>query len=116
MKTLLTQNQSSLGKIEDLPRGQILGAAIFDDTYWFDKSKHMDDPWNLGPFCYQIRDVVRFERGIDANGLLSIWKPSKEAQEAIMAQPSVRAKIEGWKRQYGDQFRCRLFSVYGSTE
>jgi len=101
MKSLLTQ--SSLDKIEDLPRGQILGAAIFDDTYWFDKTKHMDDPWHLGPFCYHVLDVVRFERGVEANGALSLWTPSPEAHHAIMAQPSVRAKFEAWKQQYGDQ-------------
>eukprot|EP01083_Nonionella_stella_P080893 222524_1 len=50
------------------PRGQILGVAIFDDTFWFDPSKHMSDPWSLGPFCYQICDSFRFERGVDASG------------------------------------------------
>eukprot|EP01083_Nonionella_stella_P150936 481613_1 len=103
MQNLLLDSQSSLQMIERLPRGQILGVAIFDATYWFDPSKHMADPWCLGPFCYQICDSFRFERGVDASGQLGIWTPTQHAQNEILSQPSVRNKLEEWKQRYGNR-------------
>ena len=95
-----------MDKIEDLPRGQILGVAIFSETFWFDQSKHFDNEWNLGPFCYKIIDVFRFEHGIDANGQLGIWTPKDEAYDGIVSQPGYTAKIDEWRQRCGDKLSC----------
>merc|ERR1712176_100109 len=101
--TIPTSNPShlSLDKIEDLPRGQILGVAIFSETFWFDKSLHLNNEWNLGPFCYKIIDVFRFEHGIDALGQLGVWTPKDTAYDAIQSMPNYCAKINEWKARYG---------------
>eukprot|EP01084_Bolivina_argentea_P108867 194582_1 len=98
-----TFSRSSLDIIEDLPRGAILGVAIFNDTYWFHPQLHQFDPWNLGPFCYGILDVFRFQYGVKACGQLGIWIPKQDAQNRIVQQKSIANKINEWKQTYGDQ-------------
>ncbi len=90
--------------IEELPYGQILGVAIFSETYWFNKSKHMDDPYKLGPFCYGILDVFPLEIPVDAVGHLGIWSLKQDAADQVAKQVSVQNKINEWKQKYGQKF------------
>eukprot|EP01084_Bolivina_argentea_P263111 445210_1 len=103
MQNVFIDCSSSLDSIEKLPRGEILGIAIFNETYWFDRNLHSSDPWKLGPFCYGILDVFRFEKGVKACGQLGIWTPKQDAQNQIAQQISVQNKINEWKHTYGDQ-------------
>eukprot|EP01084_Bolivina_argentea_P108869 194584_1 len=98
-----TDSNSELNAIEKLPRGQILGIGIFNETYWFDRNLHSSDPWKLGPFCYGILDVFRFEKGVKACGHLAIWTPKQDVQNQIAQQTSIQNKIDEWKNTYGDK-------------
>ena len=109
-------NETNDKIIENLPRGQILGIAIFSDTFWFDK-KNLEDKWCYGPFCYNILDVFRLKKGIDIKGHLKLWKPSEEIhQKIMMEQISVKNKISEWLKQFGDKlsdvfiFKCNAYS------
>ncbi len=98
--------------IEKLPCGEILGMALFHETFWFNKRLHMNDPWNLGPFCYGILDVFRFAKGVQASGQLSIWIPKEHAQNEIAQQISIQNKINEWKEQHGDQLSSWYLCVF----
>lgn len=95
-------------EIDKLPKGEILAAVIITDSFWYDKSKHSSDPWCLGPFCYRIQEIMPFERGVKHKGNVGLWNVSPKAYDAIMAQDSVKRKINQWMEKYGSEFRCHL--------
>ena len=90
-------------EIEKLPRGQIVGLALFSDAYWYDQSMHQNDNWCYGPYCYKILDVIQLETNIFCRGFLGLWKPSKEIHEKIINQNYIKNKISYWLGAYGDQ-------------
>lgn len=107
---------SGLDDIENLPRGQILGVALFCSPFWVNTKtikEHDEDPWILGPFVYKILDCVRLENGIPAKGKLGGWQCDKYIHQQVINQYCVNQKINEWKHTYGDQFSYSLyFYVY----
>eukprot|EP01084_Bolivina_argentea_P306070 528813_1 len=97
---LTLNNDGSNQSIYSLPRGQILGLAIFDKTFWYNKAKHSQDPWATGPFCYAIKDIFRLDTGVVALGNQSIWTPAESIHQTIMKQESAKRKLKEWKTQY----------------
>eukprot|EP01084_Bolivina_argentea_P226550 382674_1 len=87
--------------------------AVIDDTFWFDKSKHMNDPWKTGPFLYHFLRLYVLHKGVPALGQLSLWT-NKNIHEQVQTQRSAARKIKSWKKRFGSQLYIGKNNIPGA--
>jgi len=89
--------------VEELPRLCAVGLALFESGEWYRKEKHDKNKWAIGPFCYNIKDAVKFPEPIPCLGKLGFFRITSSVLKKCLRFPKVLKKVEMWKRKYKDE-------------
>ncbi len=89
--------------IDDLIMGEILGLIIIDKAFWFNPNINMNNSWITGPFCYNILDVYKFEKGFKVRGNVGLWKIPLKVLQKIYSEQIISDKINKWQKQFNNQ-------------
>jgi hypothetical protein len=87
----------------DLPKGVIVGVALFSTVREYKKEIYGENAWACGPWCYEIAEAVALspEKTVEFKGNLGLTTLDKSTYDTLLDDPTISTTIDQWIQHYG---------------